>query len=260
MNTKITWECPYCQKGQTIDTKDWQEYRKTNIGLWHEKEDEKDHDLNVIAIRCRNDACSRFTIKAYLLSGNGRIQYDDYSIAQPSVSVSYDMKPQSSAKPQPGYIPKPIVEDYEEACLIKNLSPKASAALCRRCLQGMIRDFWGVKADTLYNEINKIEEKCDPEVWQSIDAIREIGNIGAHMQKDVNVIVEVEADEAEILIQLIEQLFEEWYTFREKRKRKLEAALALKEAKKEQKKKFLEDQKNIENSQENQQGEQQKSP
>jgi hypothetical protein len=46
--------------------------------------------------------------------------------------------------PLPDYIPEQIKDDYYEACSILNLSPKASATLARRCLQGMIRDFWGI--------------------------------------------------------------------------------------------------------------------
>ncbi len=49
------------------------------------------------------------------------------------------------AKNYPSYIPSPIMDDYREACAIADLSPKASATLSRRCLQGMIRDFWGGK-------------------------------------------------------------------------------------------------------------------
>ena len=51
--------------------------------------------------------------------------------------------PESDAKVFPDYIPQQIREDYVEASKIKELSPKASATLSRRCLQGMIRDFWG---------------------------------------------------------------------------------------------------------------------
>ena len=56
--------------------------------------------------------------------------------------------PISSAKQFPTYIPLSIREDYEEACAIVSLSPKASATLSRRCLQGMIRDFWNIKKTT----------------------------------------------------------------------------------------------------------------
>jgi hypothetical protein len=41
-----------------------------------------------------------------------------------------------------------------------------------------------------------------------------LGNIGAHMEADVNVIVDVEAGEAKLLIGLIETLVDEWYVAR----------------------------------------------
>lgn len=37
--------------------------------------------------------------------------------------------------------------------------------------------------------------------------VREIGNIGAHMEADINVIIDVDPDEAQILIDLVELLF-----------------------------------------------------
>ena len=72
--------------------------------------------------------------------------------------------------------------------------------MSRRCLQGMIRDFWGVSKNRLVDEVEAIEEKMDPLTWQAIDAVRKIGNIGAHMEADINVIIEVEPREASLLI------------------------------------------------------------
>ena len=51
--------------------------------------------------------------------------------------------------------------------------------------------------------------------------MRKIGNIGAHMEKDINLIVDIEEGEAQALIELIELLFEEWYIEREKRTARL---------------------------------------
>ena len=129
-----------------------------------------------------------------------------------------------------------IREDYEEACLIQDRSPKASATLARRCLQGMIRDFWEIKGErTLYHEIDAIKDKVPAAQWRAIDAVRQIGNIGAHMERDVNLIVDVEPEEAGELLQLIELLIEKWYISRhdeeELYKRVTELALAKKEAK-----------------------------
>jgi hypothetical protein len=64
----------------------------------------------------------------------------------------------------------------------------------------MIRDFWGVSKNRLVDEVEAIEEKMDPLTWQAIDAVRKIGNIGAHMEADINVIIEVEPREASLLI------------------------------------------------------------
>ena len=96
--------------------------------------------------------------------------------------------PQSDAHVLPDYVPRAIVEDYNEACAIRALSPKASATLARRCLQGMIRDFWGIKKDTLCQEVVALKEKVPPKTWEAIDVVRSMGNIGAHMEKDINVI------------------------------------------------------------------------
>lgn len=134
--------------------------------------------------------------------------------------------PDHSAHPQPDYIPAPLVEDYIEACKIKDLSPKASATLARRCLQGMIRDFCGISKPTLFKEIEALKKLLDEsnapkgvsaDSVEAIDHIRQIGNIGAHMEKDINVIIDVDPEEAQVLIELIETLFEEWYVARHKR-------------------------------------------
>jgi len=129
------------------------------------------------------------------------------------------IRPQSLAKRYPEYIPKQIRADYEEACAILFLSPKASATLARRCLQGMIRDFWSISKGSLYDEISELKGKIQPDLWDAIDNLRKLGNIGAHMEKDTSVIVDIDPDEAKLLIDLIELLMKEWYMNREARKK-----------------------------------------
>jgi hypothetical protein len=74
--------------------------------------------------------------------------------------------------------------------------------------QIIIRDFWGIRKDQLVDEI---KDKVDSSVWTAIDAVRKIGNIGAHMEKDVDLIIDVDPDEAGLLIKLIETLLSDWY-------------------------------------------------
>lgn len=122
--------------------------------------------------------------------------------------------PSSRAKHFPSYIPKSIREDYEEAYSIVHLSPKASSTLSRRCLQGMIRDFWGISKSRLIDEINELQSVVSSSQWKAIDSLRKIGNIGAHMESDINTIVDVDPDEAEKLLKLIELLIDKWYIAR----------------------------------------------
>lgn len=129
-------------------------------------------------------------------------------------NITIPLFPNSLAKQFPDYIPKAIREDYEEAYSILNLSPKASATLSRRCLQSMIRDFYKITKSRLIDEINALKNIIPATQWKAIDSLRSIGNIGAHMGKDVNVIIDVDPDEAQKLLKLIELLIDKWYIAR----------------------------------------------
>jgi hypothetical protein len=139
---------------------------------------------------------------------------------------TWHLIPPSASKHFPDYVPQAIREDYGEACLIRDLSPKASATLSRRCLQGILRDFWQVKPGRLVEEIEEVQSLIDPLTWDAIEAVRKLGNIGAHMEKDINVIVDVDPEEAALLIGLVETLLKEWYVARAERKIRMTAVIA----------------------------------
>jgi len=207
----MNYTCPYCGRHTTITDPN----KDSN---WYKIEIEKstlgDVGFGISAITCPNEECQKLLLVAQLT--NAYEQYGNWN--KSTVIKTWRLLPESEARVLPDYIPNPIKEDYYEACRICDLSPKASATLARRCLQGMIRDFWKIKDSTLKKEIDALEEKVDVDVWESIDAVRSVGNIGAHMEKDINIIIDVETDEAQLLIGLIEQLVDEWYVAREDRK------------------------------------------
>lgn len=189
-------------------------------------------ETNIII--CRNSNCGQESISCELLE----ILNVPTPLGHPQPRrklLNWQLKPNSSAKQYPDYIPQPILNDYNEACLIRDLSPKASATLSRRCLQGMIRDYWGESKNTLNEEIKAIKDQIDPIAWQAIDAVRKIGNIGAHMEKDIDLIIDVEPNEAQMLIGLIEMLLKEWYVARYERQKQLEDLIGLDAIKSEQK-------------------------
>lgn len=210
----FNFKCPYCNQSATITDPDMDlHWRK----LYLEKPEVGETGLLTVAITCPNKSCNKLILKishtkAVLHSGNWR---------QSCIISEWKLLPESSAKVLPDYIPEPIKNDYFEACRIKDLSPKASATLSRRCLQGMIRDFWEVKKSSLKDEIDAIEEKVDSLTWDAINSVRKVGNIGAHMEKDINMMINVDPKEAQLLIELIEQLVDDWYIERHNKKERL---------------------------------------
>lgn len=199
--------------------------------------------LTGLHISCANALCKRTTSTVAIrrLKKVGQSQKVDYDA---EALVERRMMPDSAAKPQPDYIPQPLADDYIEACRIVQLSPKAAATLTRRCLQVMIRDFANISARSLYAEIDQLRSAVSDgsapqgvtdETVEAIDQVRSVGNIGAHMEKDINHIVDVDAGEAEVLISLVEMLFEEWYVAREKRRKRLQTITAIADAKKAEK-------------------------
>jgi hypothetical protein len=217
--SNFSWTCPYCQQNATI-TDEQQSVEEHDFN-----ENNKDGYLRLISkvIVCPNIECKEYSINVSLFKRKligGRV-----SPATGDLLYNWPLKPQSSAKLLPEYIPDAIANDYEEACLIRDLSPKASATLSRRCLQGIIRDFWGISKDRLVDEIAAIKDKVDSNTWLAIDGIRKIGNIGAHMEKDIDLIVDVDPQEAGLLITLIEFLLKDWYIARYEKQQNINAII-----------------------------------
>lgn len=131
--------------------------------------------------------------------------------SDPSIGT-VNIRPRSFAKQFPEYVPEAVRNDYEEACAIVSLSPKASATLSRRCLQGMIRDFWKITGkNRLVDEIDALQNKVPAAQWKILNSIRRLGNIGAHPEADVNLIIDIEPEDAQKLISVIELLIRQWY-------------------------------------------------
>ena len=183
---------------------------------------ESESHLELSFIRCPN--CGEYTISA---KGKGSAVDD----------VDVTIRPKSIAYKFPDYIPQAIRSDYEEACSIVNLSPKASATLSRRCLQGMIRDFFQVSKANLFEEINAIKDKIPTEQWAVLDGLRRIGNIGAHMERDINLIVDIEPGEAQKLIKLIELLLQQLYIERHNQQELYADIIGIDQAKQQERKK-----------------------
>lgn len=190
----LTYTCPYCGLPQAFEGS--YNFKDT---FYNNSQFVVDHDyetrFRIYTVRCTNKKCQGICVV-------GINEYDGHQV---------DIMPQHVFRRFPEYIPQAIRADYEEACQIITLSPKAAATLLRRCLQGMIRDFHGIKKGRLIDEIAELQGHIPPFQWNAIDSLRKLGNIGAHMEKDVNLIIDIEIEEAIRLLQLVEMLVEQWY-------------------------------------------------
>ncbi len=225
----FSWCCPFCSHNATIGNDNY----SSEVFKFDDNNKYGYQFINVETITCPNPKCKEYTLTLSLYDHRVTISGHFEPVSKPK--KIFHLIPAAEAKIFPNYIPAPIIADYNEACLIRDLSPKASATLARRCLQGMIRNFWRIKEDRLINEIDAIKNKVDPTTWKAIDAVRQIGNIGAHMEKDIDLIIDVEPDEAKLLIVLIETLINDWYVVRQKRKESMEEVINAARIKKEKK-------------------------
>lgn len=170
---------------------------------------------SVYKMNCPNEACRKLIVD--IASGDARTggQYSQV-LGLKNISNRFTARPFTSSRPPvPPEVDKVFADDYKEACLILTFSPKASAALSRRCLQSILRDKAGVKMGDLSMEIQQIiDSKSLPtHLSESIDAVRNIGNFAAHPMKSRSTgeIVEVEFGEAEWLLDVLEALFDFYF-------------------------------------------------
>ncbi len=216
-----TYICPYCGHTQAFSGR----HDVKNCGfafrfINYIDEAYKNSSFIIHSFQCANKDCGKICVTS--LNAETKEQFD--------------VLPQVTMRHYPDYIPEQIRRDYEEANLILERSPKAAATLLRRCLQGMIHDFWGIKEKNLNAEVTQLKGKVSLIQWQAIDGLRKIGNIGAHMEKDVNLIIDIEPDEAKKLLRLIEMLLEKWYITRHEEEALLSEIVGIAENKEEQRK------------------------
>jgi hypothetical protein len=102
-----------------------------------------------------------------------------------------------------------------EACNVLKDSPRASAALSRRCLQDLLKEKGGAKKRDLNDQIEEmmVGDRLPPDLAEDLDVVRNIGNFGTHTQKSTHSgeILDVEPGEAEWNLDVLEELFDYYF-------------------------------------------------
>ena len=130
-----------------------------------------------------------------------------------SVRIVY---PKAAARPVPPEVEAVFANDFKEACLVIGDSEKASAALSRRCLQKLLIEKAGVKEKAnLYTQIEEVLNSgtLPSHLTKVLHGVRVLGNFAVHSIKSTNTgeVIEVEAGEAEWLLDILEQLFDFYF-------------------------------------------------
>ena len=124
------------------------------------------------------------------------IGFEHRSVDNTTILESHLLWPKHLTRPVPREVDDQFAADFTEAAAVLSISPKASAALSRRCLQDILREKAAVKPANLDREIQQVIDSKSTPSWLSdnLDAVRVVGNFAAHPIKSTQsgAVVDVE--------------------------------------------------------------------
>ncbi|WP_367352470.1 DUF4145 domain-containing protein [Achromobacter animicus] len=224
------WKCPVCAHAVIIGDSSFQ---RQDIVLTTEKSPEGQRAIiGGMLIHCPNGTCGSNFVAVRASWGQRKLVNSVFRVVhtQPIGIGTFVFAP-ATPEPLSPTVPQFVKDDYNEAYLIRSLSPKASATLSRRALQGMLRDRWHVAEKTLHAELVAVKDRCDSDLYDAMMALKAIGNIGAHPEKDADAMLDIDDDEADELLQLLKLLDDEWYVARARRAKTIAAVVEMKDRK-----------------------------
>lgn len=174
----------------------------------------------LVCYECPNERCNQFFLELVVYQ-EGLPPFP--KIVHKRIMIYPKELKHDIARPE---VPKEIADDFNEAVMTLNDSPKASAALSRRCLQNLLREKAKVKPGKLYDEIQELLDRKELPSYlaKDLDYVRIIGNFAAHPEKSEksDEIIQVEPGEAEWILDILEGLFDFYYVQPEIMKKKRE--------------------------------------
>lgn len=216
-----SFDCPFCGKtfpltqdtlsilhvyfsdGQTCSF----EGTLVNVSLQKSRFGNVSNSINLVMYKC--PACDKTTFEMIGIGSNFRGEPRFHIYPKIDGHIEYPK----------GVLPDQVQEDYLEACSISSLSPKSSATLSRRIIEGILTDFYNLKKGRLVDKIRELDksEKA-PNIIDELNSIRQVGNIATHFGYDKDVLPpKVSSDEAKIMIKAVEYIIKDTYIARHQR-------------------------------------------
>lgn len=206
----LVMRCPHCGEGFTSY------WREMGLGI-REPEAQPDPDAHAWAVEWDQcSECHRYIVrlKQFALSTRTEILGGGMEV-ETHDPVSFQVYPKGTARRCPPEVPDNLREDFLEAALVLPDSPKASAALSRRCLQQLLREHVGIERRTLDLEIQELLSTgtLPSHLADAIDGVRHIGNFAAHPLKSTSTgeILRVEEGEADWNLETLVELFDFYF-------------------------------------------------
>src|SRR3546814_4894230 len=122
----MSWTCPFCQREHATVESDDSSVRLAAGSKYGSAR------LQVYSTACAADGCKEISLSVALIEG----EYRGNTLVYGTTYKKWMLMPAGIAKPFSPAVPAVLLMDYNEACSIASLSPKASATLARRCQIG----------------------------------------------------------------------------------------------------------------------------
>ena len=171
---------------------------------------------------CANDDCKELVIRVHENS-----LAPQHAVESPEMLTrTWNARPRASTRPIDRAVPEPFRTDYLEAAGILEQTPRMSAVLSRKIVFDLLEQYASIAEYTLKKSLDKfVPDTTHPaRIRENLQHLREIGDFGAHTQKDgVGQVIEVSRVDAEWTLDLIDGLFD-YFIIEPSRHQKLRAS------------------------------------
>ena len=205
-------KCPHC----SVAFHDKGKWTSVELG------EERLYSWVVLSITCPE--CNRLIVEMHGSQRASRAASRQFPFTPIILDQRFLVYPQGTTRPLPPEVTDDFADDFKEACLVFPFSPKASAALSRRCLQHLLREKAKASQHKLHDQIEAVIKSAvlPTHLVELLHPVREYGNMAAHPMKSGSTgeIVDVEPGEADWLLDVLEALFDFYLVAPEKTKQR----------------------------------------
>lgn len=206
------YECPHC--GQIARTTP-----DATVCVNHEWTPQSDvivveHQLAV----CPNPSCGELSVVCKVSTRTPSQASDSL---ESTVLFEQRVYPGESEPILPDSVPQRVRQSYKEALAVQDRSNNAVGMLCRRVIEGVLDDFYGLdmKKLSLADALKELRSRDDvrKELLAAMTKVKDVGNVGAHFRLRHNLLPEDDLDSltAGTLLRFLPILFRITYMSRD---------------------------------------------